>query len=41
MPRRYEDLQPEELPEVLREAVRRQEVDEREREVDEAEEVRR
>ncbi len=33
MPRRYDDLQPEELPEVLREAVRRQEVDEREREV--------
>lgn len=33
MPRRYDDLTPEELPEVLREAVRRQEVDEREREV--------
>jgi hypothetical protein len=33
MPRRYDDLQPEELPDVLREAVRRQEVDEREREV--------
>jgi hypothetical protein len=33
MPRRYDDLQPDELPEVLREAVRRQEVDEREREV--------
>ncbi|HEX6370493.1 MAG TPA: hypothetical protein VF006_16340 [Longimicrobium sp.] len=33
MPRRYDDLQPEELPEVLREAVRRQDVDEREREV--------
>ncbi|HEY0016558.1 MAG TPA: hypothetical protein VGC13_09580 [Longimicrobium sp.] len=33
MPRRYDDLQPEELPEVLREAVRLQEVDEREREV--------
>ncbi|HEX5871957.1 MAG TPA: hypothetical protein VFY65_16120 [Longimicrobium sp.] len=33
MPRRYDDLTPEELPEVLREAVRLQEVDEREREV--------
>jgi predicted DNA-binding protein (UPF0251 family) len=33
MPRRYDDLQPEELPEVLREAVRLQDVDEREREV--------
>ena len=32
MTRRYDDLTPEELPEVLREAVRRQEVDERERE---------
>lgn len=32
MPRRYDDLQPEELPDVLREAVRRQDVDERERE---------
>jgi predicted DNA-binding protein (UPF0251 family) len=31
MTRRYDDLTPEELPEVLREAVRRQEVDERER----------
>lgn len=31
MSRRYDDLTPEELPEVLREAVRRQEVDERER----------
>ena len=33
MPRRYDDLQPEELPEVLREAVRRQDVDQREREL--------
>lgn len=33
MPRRYDDLQPEELPEVLREAVRLQEADQREREV--------
>lgn len=33
MPRRYDDLTPEELPEVLREAVRRQDVEEREREV--------
>lgn len=33
MPRRYDDLQPEELPEVLREAVRLQDVDQREREV--------
>lgn len=31
MTRRYDDLTPDELPEVLREAVRRQEVDERER----------
>jgi hypothetical protein len=33
MPRRYDDLQPEELPEVLREAVRRQDAGLREREV--------
>src|SRR5215210_4562170 len=33
MPRRFDDLQPDELPEVLREAVRRQDVAEREREV--------
>jgi len=33
MPRRFDDLQPEELPDVLREAVRRKDVDEREREV--------
>ena len=32
MTRRYDDLQPEELPDVLREAVRRQDVTERERE---------
>lgn len=31
MARPYDDLQPEELPEVLREAVRRQDVDQRER----------
>lgn len=32
MTRRYDDLTPQELPDVLREAVRRQDVDERERE---------
>jgi hypothetical protein len=34
MTRRYDDLQPDELPDVLREAVRRQDVAEREREVE-------
>ncbi|HEU4457216.1 MAG TPA: hypothetical protein VFR81_29370 [Longimicrobium sp.] len=34
MPRRFDDLQPDELPDVLREAVRRKDVDEREREVE-------